>query len=103
VFVSITYTDTTGSPAEEGPIVGEEMDRWLRDMEGFEGLLLLTRPNEAIGLAFWASEEIAERHSALRAEFRERMLTIAGARIERVEGYDIAYVRLAPDLQEKAG
>lgn len=99
MFVSITYTDTTGAAPEEGPIVGEEMDSWLRDMEGFEGLLLLTRENEAIGLAFWASEEIAERHSALRAEFRERMLAIAGARIERVVGYDVAYARLGPGFE----
>ena len=99
MFVSITYTDTTGAPPEEGPIVGEEMDRWLRDMEGFEGLVLLTRENEAIGLAFWASEEIAERHSAIRAQFRERMLAIAGARIERVEGFDVAYVRLGPGFE----
>jgi hypothetical protein len=99
VFVSLTYTSTDDAPGEEGRIVGEEMDRWLREIEGFEGFLLLTRGNDAVGLAFWSDEETAERYSALRAEFRERMLTIAGARIERVEGYDVVYQRLGPGFE----
>jgi hypothetical protein len=94
MFVSITTTDTSGSPPEEGPIVGEEMDSWLREIEGFRGLMLLARDGVTLGLAFWETEEAARRHEELRAEFRERMLTIAGARIERVDGYDVAYSRV---------
>jgi hypothetical protein len=94
VFVSITRCDTRDSPAEDGPIVGEEMDSWLRELEGYRGLMLITRPGEALGLAFWESEELAERHGALRAEFRERMLTIAGVTIESVDGYGVSYSRV---------
>jgi hypothetical protein len=94
VFVSITTTDTTGTPEEEATIVGEEMDGWLRELDGYRGLMLLAAPGLTLGLAFWESEEAARRHEELRAEFRERMLTIAGARIERVDGYDVAYSRV---------
>jgi hypothetical protein len=94
MFVSITTTDTSGSPPEEGPIVGEEMDSWLRGLDGYRGLVLLARDGVTLGLAFWESREAAERHDAIRAEFRERMLTIASARIERVDGYDVAFARV---------
>jgi hypothetical protein len=94
VYVSITTTDTTGTPQEEAPIVGEEMDGWLRGLEGYRGLMLLAAPGVTLGLAFWESEEAASRHAELRAEFRERMLTIAGATIERVDGYDVTYSRV---------
>jgi hypothetical protein len=94
VYVSITTTDTGEAPKDEGPIVGEEMDGWLRELDGYRGLVLLSGSGVTLGLAFWDSREAAERHAAVRAEFRERMLTIAGARIERVDGYDVAFSRV---------
>ena len=94
MFVSVTTTDTTGTPEEEATIVGEEMDSWLRELDGFRGLVLLAAPGVTLGLAFWETEEAARRHESVRSEFRERMLTIAGARIERVDGYDVAYSRV---------
>jgi hypothetical protein len=97
VYVSITTTDTSNTPASEGPIVGEEMDSWLSDLDGYRGLVLIARENVTLGLAFWDSEEAAQRHAAVRAEFRERMLSLAGARIERVEGYDVAFARVDLD------
>lgn len=66
--------------------VGEEMERWLRGLEGFEGFRLLTRPGETLGVAFWASREVAQRQDAVRTEFRERMLSIVGVTIQSVEG-----------------
>jgi hypothetical protein len=94
MFVSITRCDTRDSPVEEGPIIGEEMDGWLRGLDGYRGLVVLTREGEALGLAFWESEEAAERHGAARAEFRERMLAIAGVTIESVDGFDVAFSRV---------
>ena len=56
--------------------------------------MVVTRENETLGLAFWDSRELAERQSELRAEFRERMLTLAGVRILGVDGYDVAFARV---------
>ena len=97
MHVSITTADASGASPEEAQIVAEEMDAWLRDLAGYRGLVLLTRPGETLGLAFWESREAAERQSALRAEFRERMLTIAGARVVGVEGYDVTFSRVDAD------
>jgi hypothetical protein len=94
VYASITRCDPLESAPEDGTPVGEEMDGWLHGLEGYRGLLVLTRPGEVLGIAFWDSEEDAERQSAIRAEFRERMLAIAGVRILGVDGYDVAFSRL---------
>jgi len=94
MYVSVTTCDTSGAPSDTGAIVGEEMDGWLSSLEGYRGLLLLTRENETLGLAFWESEEAATRHDALRTEFRERMLGLAGVTIEGVTGYDVDFARV---------
>ena len=98
MYVTVTTTDTTGDPVENAPIVAEEMERWLREMDGFEGFLVLAREGKALGLAFWQSREVAERHQLARTEFRERMLAIAGVQIEDVVDYEVAFARLGPGL-----
>ena len=94
MYVSITRCDTSESADEDGPLVGEEMDGWLRALEGYRGLMVVTRGDETLGLAFWDNEELAQRHDELRKAFRERMLTLAGVRILGVDGYDVAFSRV---------
>ena len=96
VFATVTTTDTGGESTATGTIIGEEMERWLRDIEGFQGFLLLANEEQALGITFWASREVAERHASLRSEFRERALSIAGVRIEEVVDYDVAFARFEP-------
>jgi hypothetical protein len=98
VFVTVTTADTAGEPIEDAAVVAEEMERWLRETEGFEGFLMLTGEQKAIGLAFWASREEAERHNLARTQFRERILSVAGARIEEVVDYEVAFARFGPGL-----
>jgi hypothetical protein len=93
VFVTVTTADTTGEPIEHAAIVAEELDRWLRDADGFVGFMMITRASKAIGLAFWESREAAERHRVARSQFRERILSIAGVRIEEILDYDVAFAR----------
>ena len=102
MHVTVTTADTTGQTIANAAIVAEEMESWLREMEGFEGLLLLVSEGKALGLAFWASREIAEHHAVARAEFRERMLGVAGVRIENVVDYEVAFARFGPRLIEAA-
>jgi hypothetical protein len=94
MYVSITRCDTSESADEAGPLVGEEMDGWLRALEGYRGLMVVTCGDETLGLAFWDTEELAERHAELRKAFRERMLTLADVRILGVDGYDVAFPRV---------
>jgi hypothetical protein len=55
-----------------------------------------------MGIAFWASREVAERYVSTRSEFRERALSIAGVRIEEVVDYDVAFARFGPGLAAQA-
>jgi hypothetical protein len=103
VYVAVTTADTSGEPIENASVVGAEMDRWLRDTEGFEGFILLAAEGKAVGLAFWASREVAERHNHARTQFRERMLSIAGVRIEEIVEYEVAFARFGPGLMAAAG
>jgi hypothetical protein len=96
VFVTVTTADTAGEPIENAPIVAEEMERWLRETDGFAGFMLLAGEGKAVGLSFWDSRETAERHSFARSQFRERVLSIAGVRIEQVVDYDVVFARLGP-------
>ena len=98
MFVTITTADTAGEPIENAAIVAEEMARWLRETDGFEGFLMLTGEQKAIGLAFWSSREIAEHHRLARAQFRERILSIAGVQIEEIVDYDVVFARFEPGL-----
>ena len=103
MHVTLTTADTTGASIEDASVVGEEMARWLRDTDGFEGFLLLAGEQKAVGLAFWASREVAEHHNHARAQFRERMLSIAGVQIEDVVDYEVAFAHLGPGLRAAAG
>jgi hypothetical protein len=98
VYVSFTRVDTTDQPIENAVIVAEEMVRWLRDIEGFDGFLMLTKEGTAVGLAFWESREIAERHRAARTQFIERMTSIAGVEIAERADFEVAFAELGPRL-----
>jgi hypothetical protein len=99
VFVSMTRVRTSSDePPENATIVAEEMVRWLKDIEGFEGMIMLAGEGSAVGLTFWQSREVAERHRVARMEFIERMLSVAEVEIQEIVGYDLRFSQLAPTL-----
>jgi hypothetical protein len=87
----MTTVATGDEPAHNAAIVGEEMLGWLRDVEGFKGLVILYQPGRTVGLTYWESREVAERLLPLRMEFLERMLSVANVEVESIEGFDVAY------------
>jgi hypothetical protein len=98
VYVSLTTVATGDEPVENAAIVGEEMVGWLRDVEGFQGFLMLAREGTTLGLTFWESRELAERLRPLRMQFLERMLSVAHVRVEKIEEFEVAFsqIELAP-------
>jgi hypothetical protein len=94
MHVTVTRVRTGDVPIETATIVGQEMHRWLRDLDGFEGFLVVSREGTSLGLTFWESAEVAERYRQPRDEFRERMLSIAGAEIEEVIEYEVTFAHL---------
>jgi hypothetical protein len=96
VYVALTTANTGDQPMENATVVAEEMYRWLRETEGFKGLLFISREGTTLGLTFWESREIAERHQASRMQFRDRMLSAAGVGSGETVDYEVTFARLGP-------
>lgn len=94
MHVTLTRASTGDASPEYATMVGAELTRWLADIEGFEGFLMLSRPGESIGLSFWASAEVAEEHRASRRRFVERMTGVAGVQIEEMVDYALTFADL---------
>jgi hypothetical protein len=103
VYVSVTRTKgSPDQPLEVATIAGEEMLPWLSQIDGFDGLLMLT--DEPAGctltITFWADRDVAERHRAARMEFRDRVTAAAEVQVEETVGYEVSFVHLGPRLAE---
>ena len=96
MFVSCTRVKTSDQPIGNATIVGEEMERWLREIDGFEGFLILSREGSSLGLTFWKSRDVAERHRTARMQFVERMTSIAGLEVEEIVEYELTFAQLSP-------
>jgi hypothetical protein len=94
VHVTVTRVSTGDQPIANATIVAEEMHGWLRDLEGFAGFLMLSREGTTLGLTFWETGEVAEKHRATRDEFRRRMTGVAGVQIEEVLDYQVTFAEL---------
>jgi hypothetical protein len=100
VFVNVTTVDTFERPMREASIVGEEMQTWLRDVDGFEGLMILSREGTTLGLTFWESEDAADRSRTLRMQFLDRIVSVADVDVQGIDGYEVAFAELAPGLAD---
>jgi hypothetical protein len=103
VFVSVTTVDSKGRPIEEATLVGQEMEGWLRQVEGFEGMMILHRDGTTIGITFWESAEAAERQRTLRVEFLERITSVVEVDIRDISEFQLAFARLSPAVAGSAG
>ena len=97
--VHVTVTTTKGSPDEPievATIAGEEMLPWLSDIDGFEGLLMLSNADDGTTLviSFWASREVADRHRVARAQFRDRITSAVGVEVVEVGEYELTFAEL---------
>jgi hypothetical protein len=87
---------TSDLPIENATIVAQEMIRWFRETEGFEGLLFLSREGTTLGLTFWESRELAERHRVSRMQFRDRVASAAGVEVEETVDYEVTFADIGP-------
>ena len=87
-------TVTDHVPEEFASLLGEEMTRWLQDIDGFLGLILISRPGETIGLSFWDSRETANAHRPARRQFIERMTGTVGVQVDEIVDYDVSFAEV---------
>ena len=96
--------DITGFKLPDPAEIGRSMADIAERSQRIVGEWLKRQANEehALGITFWASREVAERLASTRSEFRERVLSIAGVRIEEVVDYDFAFARFSPGFAPSA-
>ena len=102
MYASLTRVNSAGQPSENATMVAEEMNRWLRDIEGYHGFLMLSGDETTVGLTVWESKAVADLHREARMQFIERMTSIAGVQIEEIVEYDVAFADLGPLLSDSA-
>ena len=91
-----TTKGSPGQPLEVATLAGEAMLPWLSQIEGFEGLLMMSNEDDGttVVITFWESREVADEHRAARAEFRDRITATVGVRVESVAEYDMTFADL---------
>jgi hypothetical protein len=100
VHVRFTRISTADQPIDRATIVAEEMLSWLRDMEGFRGLLTLSRDGTTLGLTFWESRELSDSHLPTRMEFLGRMTSMADVQVEESDDYELTFAYLGAGAAE---
>ena len=101
MYVSVTRTkDPLGQSIDLATITGEEMVPWLRQIDGFEGLLLLSNETEGatLVLSFWESREVADAHRVARMEFRDRITSTVGVEVVETKSFEVAFAELGARL-----
>jgi hypothetical protein len=98
MHVSLTRVTTSDQPIENATVVAEEMSRWLRELDGFQGLLVLSREGTTLGLTFWETRELADLHRVARMQFLDRMTSVAGVHVEEIVDYEVTFAKLGPLL-----
>jgi hypothetical protein len=92
---------TTKGTAEDmvavAAMAGETMVEWLRDLEGFEGLVMLSNDDTGTThvISFWESREVAERSRVARLKLRDRITTTVNVEVQETEAYDVAFADLS--------
>ena len=92
-------TTTRGSNedmAELAVMAGETMVAWLREIDGFHGLVMLTHEETGIAhvISFWESEEIAERHRVARLQLRDRITSTLNVEVQETVPYSVPFATL---------
>ena len=77
-------------------MAGETMVEWLRDIEGFQGLLMLSSDETGTThvISFWESKEIAERSRVARLKLRDRITSTVSVEVQETEGYEVSFADL---------
>jgi hypothetical protein len=96
VYVSLTRVSTSGQPIGNATIIAQEMIRWFRATDGFQGLLFLSKEGTTLALTFWDDREVADRHRASRMQFRDRVTEVAGVQVEETLDYEVTFAHLGP-------
>ena len=82
-------------------MAAESMLDWLREFEGYRGLLVLAdaESGNARIVTFWDNLEAIERSDRSRREVRESMIATAGAELASVERFELFFGEELAEVQ----
>ncbi len=100
MHVRFTRISTADQPIERAAIVADEMLGWLRDLDGFRGLVTLSKQGTTLGITFWESKEQSDQHLPTRMEFLGRMTSMANVEVEESTDYELTFAYLGPGAAE---
>jgi hypothetical protein len=100
VHASMTTTHGTNEDMVElARMAGESMVGWLRELEGYQGLLMLTNGETGTTqvITLWESEEVADRHRVARLRLRDLVTTTVGVDVKETVSYAVGFAELPRD------
>jgi hypothetical protein len=92
-----TTRGTTEDMLAVAAMAGETMVEWMRDLEGFQGLLMLSSQDTGTThvISFWESREIAERSRVARLKLRDRITSTVSVEVQETEPYEVSFADLS--------
>ena len=77
-------------------MAGESMAPWLRGLDGYEGLIMLTDEDTGTThvITFWTDEEVAERSRMARLQLRDRITATVNVEVQETTPYAVAFADL---------
>jgi hypothetical protein len=86
-----TVRGAGGEVVATARMAAESMLTWLREFDGYRGLLILgdSGSGRARIITFWDSVEALDRSDKSRREVRESMVSAASAQLESVDRYEL--------------
>jgi hypothetical protein len=94
MFASMSTFSAAGMDmAETARLVGETMEPWMREFDGYEGLLILTDQESGLArmITFWSDWDAVERSRHGRLKMRDELSVTMGVRVEGTEPYEVAF------------
>jgi heme-degrading monooxygenase HmoA len=91
-----TLVGPTPGMAAVAQMASESVEGWLRDYEGYRGLLVLTdeEGERSRVITLWESHEDEQRARSSRAAMRDQIAATLGVIVESFEVYDVPVCEL---------
>lgn len=90
-MVCTTVVGDGSTVVETSRMAGESMLTWLRDFDGFQGLVIIADPETGTArfMTKWDSREAVQRSEPGRSQVRDSMIAAAGAELHSVQVFEV--------------
>jgi hypothetical protein len=85
--------------AEAGRLAADAVRSWLRDYDGFRGLVVMTDEDgeKARIITFWATPEAEQRARPGRGAMRDKLVGTVGMEVVGMELYEVPVLEVLAD------